>query len=79
VTTLPETDEASLACYKIAPGSQPPVQHIDFDNQIGAPDTMRIGPSGFVCVPSTILTDPHGNDARRSPSVELQAKPQGRN
>ncbi|MGH9870214.1 MAG: DUF7450 family protein [Candidatus Polarisedimenticolia bacterium] len=51
-------DEASLTCYKASPGSKPPVQHIFFDSQIGIPDTMRIGSSNFMCVPTTVLTEP---------------------
>jgi hypothetical protein len=52
VTTAPEADEDHLACYKISPSRQPSVDFVDISNQIDEEDSLMIGPSQFLCVPS---------------------------
>jgi hypothetical protein len=51
----PETDEEHLACYKITPSEAPPANFstVEIDNQFDQNETLRIGPSKLVCLPST--------------------------
>ncbi len=56
VTTPPETNEDHLTCYKFAPSDNPTApEFADFSNQIDEEDTLRIGPSQYLCVPSEKL------------------------
>lgn len=52
VTSPIEADEDHLACYKISPSRQPSVDFVDIGNQLDEDDTLQIGPSQFLCVPS---------------------------
>lgn len=55
VTTEPETDEDHLVCYKITPSEAPPATFstVEIDNQFDTDETLNIGPSKLVCLPST--------------------------
>src|SRR6266511_3355466 len=56
VPTFPEPLEAHLACYKITPSEQPPVESVNIFNQFEPRgDTLTIGPSQYLCVPSEKL------------------------
>jgi hypothetical protein len=56
-TTTIEPDEDHLTCYKITPSEQPAsFEFIDIHNQLDTSDTLQIGPSQYLCVPSEKLS-----------------------
>lgn len=56
VTTEPVAGESHLTCYKLTPSENPETpDFVDIDNQFDDEDSLRIGPSQYLCVPSEKL------------------------